>query len=220
MPTTGKKTILSRVKEEFPIILGTVILGTLGYLCLKTTDLVGSIAGIEAKVSSTAERLQRIAQALPDVGVRVADEEVNRPLKTVIAISSPLKDDSGTWLIKSAVIDTENMEKYILKFRLKSENDRRPLEAMLGSGIESDELACLFTKYQEYARKTNKPTFIPKFVDAKASFALPETSAEEFVTRMAWMIEKQDKSSIKIDGSDWQAVSKALTGLKTEFQNP
>jgi hypothetical protein len=111
MPPAGKKTIATRIKEEFPIILGTVILGTLGYLCLKTTDLTGSVAGIDAKISSTSERVQRIAQALPDVGVRVATEEVNRPLKTVIATSPPLKDSTGLWLVKTAVIDTDKNEK-------------------------------------------------------------------------------------------------------------
>jgi hypothetical protein len=220
MPPAGKKTIATRIKEEFPIILGTIILGTLGYLCLKTTDLTGSVAGIDAKISSTSERVQRIAQALPDVGVRVATEEVNRPLKTVIATSPPLKDSTGLWLVKTAVIDTDKNEKYILYFRLQSENDKRPLEAMLGSGMESDGLALFFAKYQEYARKTNKPTSVPTFVDAKASFALPETSAQDFVTRVAWMTEKQNKSPIKVDGSDWQSVVKALPSLKAELQNP
>lgn len=167
-------------------------------------------------------RVQRIAAALPDVGVKVASEEVNRQLKTLVVTSPPQKDQFGSWKLKTAVVDKQTSEAWVLNVALQSENDKNPYDTLLGCVMRSDPNAGSFQIYQGYAQKTKTSTSVPTFIDEASSFALPNTDAGDVVERLvSWMTGGKDKTtSVKIDGSNWQSVSKDLPALKDTLKGP
>ena len=84
------------------ILLGTVILGGLGYLVKEVSEVkvtfksdVGevktAVGTIDTKVTSAIQRVDRIAEALPDVKIRVATEEVNKPIQTMLITTKPFE---------------------------------------------------------------------------------------------------------------------------------
>lgn len=86
-----------KTEHWIQILIGGIFLGGLGYLIPKVVDMSGTLGRVDANQTSTAERVNRIAGALPDVGVRVAREEVFRAFQTAVLATIPTQTTNGSW---------------------------------------------------------------------------------------------------------------------------
>lgn len=92
-------------QDKIPeIIISTIILvlGVGGWLIVQTSGMnrnLGSLeAKVDAKLSEHASRIDRIATALPDVGVRIAKDELSKPVITAVLVTNPTKTAKGRWV--------------------------------------------------------------------------------------------------------------------------
>jgi hypothetical protein len=167
------------------ILVVLIILGTLGYLCVRVVDMSGTLGSVDVKTSWTAERLNRIAAALPDIGVRVANEELSRGIQTAVLATKPIQAADGGWEVAVTVLDAQSSKKWTLPLRLGSKGDRQPVDILLGIGAEIDRNFILLSRLQEYSRNTHSNASVPGYIDAQASFVLYNTTGEEFVAKIA-----------------------------------
>lgn len=171
------------------ILVVLIILGTLGYLCVRVVDMSGTLGSVDVKTSWTAERLNRIAAALPDIGVRVANEELSRAIQTAVLATKPIQAADGGWEVAVTVLDAQSSKKWTLPLRLGSKGDRQPVDTLLGIGAGIDRNFLLLSRLQEYSRNTHSMgdpyASVPGYIDAKASFVLYNTTGEEFVAKIA-----------------------------------
>jgi hypothetical protein len=213
----------AKIKTEtwLPYLLGTVILGTLGFLSVKVTDMTGLLGGIQAKMSATSERIDRIASALPVLQVQVAEEELNREFKTAVVTSRPLKTAAGEWKAKVEIVNLKEKTSLLYGVTLPAQDDKRAFDAMLGAGYESDSLFRTFSSLKTYAGVVHKPSRVPTFIDQDVSFALSNTDASDYVKKIGWVFTgPPTKTTIKMDGRDWNSIIDHVANLQTEFQAP
>jgi hypothetical protein len=174
-----------KTENWIELLVGVIILGALAFLAVKVVDISGTLGGVDARSSSTAERVSRIAAALPDVGVRVANEEMSRPFQTVVLSTTPSEGADGTWHVTVTVLDTQSSKIWTLPIKLASKDDRQVVHSLVGTGSELDRAFSSLSLLQEYSRIAHGDSSIPPYVDVKASFVLYNTNGEEFVRKLA-----------------------------------
>jgi hypothetical protein len=199
------------------ILVGVVILGGLGFLTEKVMDIKGTLGGVEAKVSSTSERVERIAQALPDVGVRVAEEEINKPIRTIVLASVPLRQTNGKYIATVNVIDTATSKKWTTSIPLASKSDKAALSTLAWSGFELDRDFVSLSRMQEYARVASADVVIPADVDTKISFVLGSTAADDYLVDVRQLGFAPASSAVSIKLSNWKDISAALKDHQEEL---
>lgn len=192
------------------LIVGTVLLGGLGFLIIKVMDINGTLGGVEAKVSYTSDRLERIAQALPDVGVRIASEEVNRPIRTIVVASTPTRNRDGQYQVVLQIVDAEKSTKWSVPVKLASKSDKQLLGTLAWTGFNLDPNYATFARMQSYARAAALDSSLPATVDTRVSFVLGTTSAEEYLSEISWLARNPKRSSVTIKLDSWKDISAAL----------
>lgn len=166
------------------ILVGTIILGTLAFVAVKIVDITGTLGSVEAKVTSTSERVDRIAQVLPDVGVRIAQEEIARPLKTIVVASTPYQVNGGRYVRTLTVVDATAQVKWTTPIALASRDDRELVGALAWAGADMDREFSSFSEMQRYSRAARSSTELPAYLDARASFVLRSVAADEYIEQM------------------------------------
>jgi hypothetical protein len=211
------------MKPEYWIetLVGAVILGALAFLAIKVVDMSGTLGSVDARASSTAERVNRIAAALPDVGVRVASEEVSRPIQTAVLSTKPSQAADGSWYVTVSVLDTQSSKKWTLPVHIESKDDREIMHTLVGAGAEAEPGFSSLSRLQEYSRFAHGDSSIPPYVDEKTSFVLYSTNGEEFVTKfVSTVVKGAQETPLDIKVDDYATLVKALKQREEAFKTP
>jgi hypothetical protein len=78
------------------------------YANQKMSELGNRSASVDTRVSQIDERLNRIANALPDVRVRVAKEELAKPVSVAVIVTDAKKTSKGDVQKKIALVNARN----------------------------------------------------------------------------------------------------------------
>src|SRR2546429_7904077 len=113
------------------ILVGVILAGGLLFLGKNDMEMQGVLGRVEGKVDNTPQRVERIAEAVPDVGVRIADEEIRRPIRGAVITGLVHRSTSAGWIAEIEVIDTQKALKWVLPVALSSRTDRRAMYALL-----------------------------------------------------------------------------------------
>ena len=215
------------MKKEFliEILVGTIILGTLAYLAMNVVDMKGSMGAItgtlgtvDTKVTTTSERVDRIAQVLPDIGVRVAKEEVTQTIRTAIVSTTPTQAADGKWQMAVHVIDADTGKKWTIPISLSSKDDRQAVYAVIGAVADTEPRYCSLSQMASWSGHAEKPIAIPRYVDARASFVLRTTDAGQYLKTISWMGSAPKESTLEKPVDTWDALIAALKDKPKEFQ--
>jgi hypothetical protein len=203
------------------ILVVIIIIGTLAYLSKRVMDMSATLGGVDVKTSWTAERLNRIAAALPDIGIRVADEELSRTFQTAVVATKPFQAANGGWELAVTVLDAQSSKKWTLPVRLGSKADRQAIDTLLGIGAETDRDFLPLSRLQQYAWNAHSNGFVPAYVDAKASFVLYNASGEEFLAKIAnKMVDQAHEAVFGVKVEDYKSLIKALESEQGAFTLP
>jgi hypothetical protein len=202
------------------ILVGGIIIATLGYLVVTVVQMSGTLGRVDANQTSTAERVNRIALALPDVGVRVAREEVLRAFQAAVLSTTPTQAADGNWQTTVTVLDTQASKKWTLPIRLTSKDDRQAVYALVGAGVDADRASATLYRLQEYSRLAGLDSAIPHYVDVKASFVLYNTNGEEFIKKIASAAGAAYETSFDMKVEDYASLVKALKERQEAFKTP
>jgi hypothetical protein len=75
-------------------LITAVILAYFGWLGLNVYNMNGNLTGLNDKHSALKERVDRIADALPGIGAKVAAEELNKQFSAAVVVSQPVQKKS------------------------------------------------------------------------------------------------------------------------------
>jgi hypothetical protein len=212
------------MKNEFwlEILVGVIILGTLAFLSIKVWDMSGKLSSVDATATFTADRVSRIAAALPDVGIRIAREELARAIQTVVLSTNPHQTANGGWQVAVTVLDTQSSKKWTLPVRLNSKDDRKTVDALLGIGVEMDRDFLSLSRLQEFSSAAHLvDASVPNYVDAKASFVLYNTNGKEFVSKITSRLGQETReAAFDMKVEDYMTLIKALQAEQDAFMTP
>ena len=158
------------------LLVGVVILGAIGWLTVQVFDMKGTLGSVDSKVTATSDRVERIAAILPDLRIKVAMEEVGKPVQGAVVVTEPVKDASGKWVAAVHVFDTVAGQRQTYVVNLKGPNDKGVAYLVGGFTSLHAKGAISFRDLERLSSDIGKPAPAPDYVLSESSFALRKAS--------------------------------------------
>lgn len=171
-----------------PILVGAILVTLVLYLVKNDHDKGLLLGRIDGQLGSVSQRVDRIADALPDMKVRVAQEEVySRPVSALIFHTVPEKDSEGKLVHRYYVVDKKTKRMFTYFNEIKDQTDfEKEKHTAIGSICNLEETCTSLNKLVTWTQNLKSPAFpvsIPDNIDLESSFVLHATSAKEIVDR-------------------------------------
>lgn len=208
-----------KIEYWLQMILGTAILGTLGFFGVNLFDIKGTLGSVETKVDTNAVRVNRIAEILPEMKVRVAWEEINFPIKGFITTSMPQKLDNNEWLTRVAVYDHANNEMKVFSMQLDENHKNLVGYAVAGKLRSEYPYDASFEELAEHSASLKEAVTIPEHIDATTSFIIRTGSASEYEAFLANYAKEEPESVEFAEVGSWKELSGKLVELE-ELKEP
>ncbi len=190
------------------ILVGVVILGLLIYLVQNAVDTGRSLGGLENSVEATSQRVDRIASALPDIGVRVASESVNGKASTlVLAGNASGSADGGDFY---TVVDLTTGLATVYDLSLPAHERKRTFAAIAFSAREIDPSSISLDELNRMARRAGETPLHLEAVDGSTSFVLRTASWEDFAEQQLWLQGEKKPITVPTSGPRYQDLREAV----------
>jgi hypothetical protein len=127
----------------------------------------GDLSKVDGTLDGVVHRVDRIADSLPDLRVRIASEELSRQPKTLLLTSQPQKK-GNLWSVTINVLDTIRSKRDIYSLVEVDQNQAKFTAAGLVYTVASG--ANSFTEMEKYSSDAKQTKFAPPTVEKSASF--------------------------------------------------
>jgi hypothetical protein len=205
------------MKTEFwlQIIVGVVIFGSLSFLSVNIFDMKGVLEGVRTKVDITDARVGRIADALPDMKVHLAWEEVYRTMSGFITVTHP-KRVSNKWITKAAVYNAERKKIIVYAYvddKLQIGGYPYFYYDLTGRIMCKDRNAESFSNLQFYSNEIKDPVTIPVLINDSSSYILRKANIKYYDNYLKSIGAKELGSISFKKANNWKELSKSLDEL-------
>lgn len=176
------------------ILLSTVILGTLGWIANKVYEINGQVSAMSSTLNETADRVDRIAKALPDMRINIASEQINSTFELAVIVNKPTLMSANKWQSIVHFLDFRKPLRTTYKVTLRSPGDVTQLYAISGSAQSNNQNLITFTQYTNWSMEINQPISAPYFISPGDSFVI-NVYSQDYAT---WLYDWGAKEMIVI----------------------
>lgn len=198
-------------------IVGTIILGTLGWLALQTYDMRGGLTEVKGGVQlvsndlrSTSERVERIAKVLPEMGRHIASEDVSAPITAVVISTSATKLATGKWQEQVVLIDPKTSEVLKYKLAVRSKDDPSAQYTVVGSVKAVDQSAASFSYLRKASLELGTAVTFPPSFSATSSFVLREASLKSYAAALEKVAGPPVRMQVDVKADNWAELVEAM----------
>jgi hypothetical protein len=217
-PTLGNQSRSHMPPEIWiQILVVVIILGGLGWLLIQVFEIKGTVGSVDQRVDDTRQRLDRIAQALPDLRVRVAKDEVSRPVETAVVSTKAFQLQSGKWFSAVYVLDTSQLKRFVYLVKSNGPDDKTLQDIVAGSVAQADNSAVSFAQLESFSSVVGKPVYVPLYVEKKASFVL-RMSAKDYIPELSVLGVKPQEQPLPSKFGSWDNLVSVLDSNAKDYQ--
>lgn len=190
-------TTSKQVDEELPVIREQVF------------NMKGELSSVSSEISATSQRVDRIANVLPDIGVKIAREEVSKPFEVAVVTTEPRKGGSVGWVGAVHVVDNVKKLRITYIVKLKGQDDESLACIVMGATKRIDSKAASFCDYESWSSDIKESIKAPSYVDTHASFVFRKSSPE--YTEALKVLETEPKLyHLTCEVESWNNLAKCL----------
>jgi hypothetical protein len=185
-------------------VIGLLIIAPLGWLCLQVYDM-------KPTVLTTASRVDRIANALPEMSRYIAEEEIRRKPRGIIITETPRKTKDEDSIIRVHLIDPDKKQ-FLYTITTKDPED---VEAKIAGLVEiSDSNSPSFNRLKKWSNEVGSYPKIEGNINLKTSFFLRDSDASYYSMEL-WNLAGNSKEYNKpiIRSDNWQEMTEELDKL-------
>jgi len=197
-------------------LVGLVILGGLMFVTTKIMNLNAALGQIQASVAANSARLDHLSVALPGIARDVAEEQISRPLRTLVLVSTP-SHSAGRDQVTVSIIDLQGGRKWTAPLALATGNRAAALAMLAWRGYQLDEGFASLARMARYAQAAAFDGSPPPAVDATASFVLGSTSARDYLAAIGPVGLTAHPSAFTLQLVSWKDVAPALRSHPEAF---
>ena len=169
------------------ILVGVVILGALGWSLTQQYEDHAILQNVDTRVANTHERVNRIADALPDMNVRLAFEEVHRPLQSAIVATRAVEDSAGQWTMRFHIVDSENSKLSTFVCSLDGMDDQGPIWSVMGLAYDVEPQMRSASSLTRWSAEINEPYTMPAYIEPEVTLCFLDTSASVLEEKLGWL---------------------------------
>jgi hypothetical protein len=199
MPTTK---ILELIAIPVVLFLGVVIF-----------NMNGTLSTVSTKTEITAQRLDKIAEALPGIQARVASDALNRPITGFIATTNPVKIGDDTWSTDISLYDAKSGELKTFTFATDNRMKNAIRFAVSGKVKATNPSAYSFADMVSFADDQGAIIELPEALNSQASFLIKEKSLKDYEEYLKSMSLKGPQVKDIGQMANWQDVEHNLKNL-------
>ena len=218
--------ILATMRKQSPIVLktdiliellfGVVILGGSGWLLTQVYEIKSSMSSMERTIYNTSERVDKIAEVLPDIRVKVASEELMLPYSMALITTKPVTVTHETRIVRVYLLDTEHNKKETYSITFSDPDSLSFNYRLSGKVLTSNSKPISFRELKTMSYDVGQPVSLPLYVDDRFSFILRKNDPELRV----WLSQNANKeSTVHIENiSDWYELTADLNENSDEYR--
>lgn len=166
-----------RAETWIPILVGTVILGTLGWLAANQFGMNGTLSAINERTLNTSKRVDKISDYLPDY---MARGEINKEIEGAIVTGKPYTNIDGEQLIAISIIDFKRSELHDYNINLGTVNYQNFDYLLKGAVLTNEEFPISLMKMSHYAQEQGMGTTLPNEFNLESSYLLRNTNYTDY----------------------------------------
>jgi len=197
-------------KDWIQILVGIVILGTLAWLGVTVFDMNRTVASVDVRTQTTNDRVDRIAQALPELGRRIAWEELSGSIMTALATTKAYETDQGKWEMLLHVFNPKVRVVKSFKVSLTGPNDTLPILGITGSVYSAEPAAATFAQLKEWSHVAQEPTAVPDFIQLNRSFVMRGEEPDAYIKSVPFLTVPVKTTYLKTVVTNWRTLAKEL----------
>lgn len=185
-----------------------------GFLLVSTVSLLAWIAvkvwDMNPTVTETARRVDRIVEALPEVKIRIAMEDLERNFGSAVLTTEPIEIATGKWQAFVHYLDFSKGTQNIYATSLKGPDDEITSLTVAGLVSRTAREKLSLHDFVAASAEANKPTALPSVLDSASSYAIlrSHTNYDKQLRRLLGKPSRQitiSKGQVK-----WEVLAKQL----------
>lgn len=203
--------------EKIIIALASIV----GFLLVSTVSLLGWIAvkvwDMNPTVTETARRVDRIVQALPEVKVRIAMEDLERNFGAAILTTEPVETEIGKWQAFVHYLDFEKGIQNTYVTSLNGSDDQMTSLTVAGLVTRTAREKLSLQDFAAASYETNKPTVIPSVLDSTSSYVILR-SHTNYDQQLRKLLGKPIRQVAIVKGQiKWEGFTKQLNSKQAQL---
>lgn len=202
------------------IIFAVIILGGMGWMVTQLVTISGTIGEIKGEVQSTTKRVDNIANALPDLKIKLAQEELSKNIEMALVITRPKTIGDSLVLFITHLFVRKNQVLHSW-YPIVPENILN-LKLNYFSGIANKlRLAPVyFTELNNWSIQVGKPTIAPSYAYSELSFITRKYS-DQFINDLVKEFGEGDEVPTRHEYyDDWKSLVEELKMNSDAYANP
>jgi hypothetical protein len=213
--------MLNYLKDKWPELLIVVVLIPLIATILAIGwSMRGALSKIDGTLNGVVTRVDHIAEAIPDLKVKLAYESIEKPFKTLI-LTGQTYTEGNTLLVPVNIINTSSGNKSIYTAELRDNSDQNALYALSGAVESVDHKAVSLEEMEAYSLETKQSKFAPDNIEKGYSFVVyKDASGVENKLKKAGYHKKASGKAPALAIWNWSAVVDALTSGALTLDQP
>ncbi len=188
----------------------SILLPAVAFILAIVWSMNSDLSKVDEKVNGVTDRVDRIANALPDLRVKVAYEELHRPPRTLLITSPPYKAGVN-WASAVNVVDTTTGVNYVYAIVAPNREEGKFAVSGLVKNIDPDTNS--FVHMEQYSIDSNQAKILPAGLVQKSASFVSYSSYSQITTALSNLGYKPEETTMvnapTLDS--WSATVDALT---------
>lgn len=201
-------------------VVVTAVVGTLGYLAINAQLVNRTLGKVESQIVDTSNRLDRIANALPDFRVRIAQEELAKPVRTLVLVAraAPSVDPDQKAQSIYTIIDLPRGSGTVGTVNLTEAETEQLFGATAYKGMQLDSNFASLAELQSAAFDAGDRRLISSAFNLSESFVLRGISSEQFIAETSWLGGDEEAIDVGVEGYNYYSVVEAMERVERQLR--
>ena len=192
-------------------VLLTALLSVVAWIAVQVWDM-------NPKVTNTERRVDRIVDVLPDVKIRIAQEDVSRRIPAAVVTTEPIKTAAGEWMTVVHLVDYTTGKRRTYKIRLKGPDDVSGSYLVSGLAYGASRERISFAQCSYAAAQVGQSHTLAAYVDGTASFAILRTGNDLEPRFRKLLGAPISETTIEKKTMKWEQIAEDLTNKEAQYR--
>ena len=153
------------------LLSNAVIIGAVAFGAKLLFDIKGDVSALNVRSNVTETRLEKIASVLPDLKIRISQDEIIKPFDGVYFTFSPQEDGENWRAVSGIYKPAAGKMTVVYSFEKDKEEAEKTLSRFYGSTMPNDSISDVlkFRNLQEHSAVTGNNSWISEKINIDGS---------------------------------------------------
>jgi len=153
-------------------IVGVALITFAGWIAYQVYEIKGTLGYHTGRIDETSKRVDRIVDAVSDMKIKIAEEEMARPIEAALIITKPVRLKTGEEALALHILNGSELKRHIYLIKNNELDEDELSSFLIGKVQKFDPKAISLSKLEEITTDAKKPIIFPRYIEKTASFII------------------------------------------------